>query len=76
MADEHLQQRGDKQHAMQLSHVRTAGNGHRVRVRCTCMAEYRNTSRRYFNYDALADAANIEHARAVFTIHLAIEAVR
>lgn len=56
--------------AMVLTLVRN-GNG-RLNVRCRCMAGTVNTPRqRYYNYDALGEAADITAARELWDAHLA-----
>jgi len=46
-------------------------NGKILRVRCTCMAEYKDVSTRYYNYDPLAEVTSIEDAKKAYADHLA-----
>lgn len=63
----HLQQ--VKQHKLIVTKARNQNRG--FRVRCKCMAEYRNVSDRYFNYDTLSDnALDVEAIHAVWRAHL------
>lgn len=66
----HLQQKPE--HKMILTMPK---NGNRIyRVRCKCMAEYRNVSDRYFNYDWLAEVPDADEAIRVYREHLAAPA--
>lgn len=57
----------EKQHKFILT---MCGN-RRFRVRCKCMAEYRNVSDRYYNYDWLAEVETLEEAIEVYRRHRA-----
>jgi hypothetical protein len=66
MPDEHLQ--GEPQHKMVLTGK--GKDGDVLRVRCKCMAEYRNVSDRYYNYDYIAEVTDLDAAREVYDRHL------
>lgn len=64
----HLQG-ADKQHRLIITQGKNQNRG--FRVRCTCMAEYRNVSSRYFNYDTLTDhARDADEIKRVWRAHL------
>lgn len=65
-----LQDPLNKQHKLITTAVK-GSNGKRLRVRCKCMAEYKNVSDRYVNYDHLADVDSLEKALQVYENHLA-----
>lgn len=65
----HLQDRDDPQHKMVLTGVRNS-NGRLLRVRCKCMAEYRDVSDRYYNYDTLATVDSLPAAVEAYRGHL------
>lgn len=44
--------------------------GKLLRVRCKCMAEYKNVSDRYFTFDWLGDVTSLAEARALYDHHL------
>ena len=52
-----------------------AGNGRVLHLRCRCMAEYRNVSSRYFNYDLLAKVSSAQEAVKVYMDHLQMSKV-
>jgi hypothetical protein len=45
-----------------------------LRVRCKCMAEYKNVSDRFYNYDWLGEAVTIPDALAIYNDHIGKEA--
>jgi hypothetical protein len=67
-AQGHLQGE-QKQHHLVLTFTPNS-NGRKIRVRCRCMAEYRNVSLRYFNYDWLADVETLEEVKQIYHAHL------
>jgi hypothetical protein len=58
-----------KQHHLVLTFT-PRSNGCKIRVRCRCMAEYRNVSLHYYNYDWLADVETIEEIKQIYEAHL------
>jgi hypothetical protein len=62
-------QGSNKQHKLILT-AKPRSNGKVLRVRCKCMAEYRNVSDRYYNYDWLAEVTSAREALAVYRKHL------
>jgi hypothetical protein len=45
-------------------------NGRILVVRCKCMAEYRDVSRRYYNYDPLGEAHSLDEVKSLYDAHL------
>ena len=64
----HLQQ--NPEHKMIVT-AKKGSNGRVLRVRCKCMAEYRNVSDHYYNYDPLGDVKSIDEALKLYKEHLA-----
>jgi hypothetical protein len=68
MANEHLQGK-NKEHKLILT-AKPGSNGKVLRVRCKCMAEYRNVSDHYYNYDWIAEVGTVEEVLVVYRKHL------
>jgi len=59
-----------RQHTLVLT-TTPKSNGKSLRIRCTCMSQV-GSPERFFNYDHLGDAPDIEHAVAVWTNHVSL----
>jgi hypothetical protein len=65
----HLQSADALEHKLILTGV-PGSNGRRLRVRCKCMAEYRDVSDRYYNYDPLGEVSSLDDAITMYHKHL------
>lgn len=64
----HLQDPDNPQHELVITLV--PGSNRLLRLRCKCMAEYRNVSRRYYNYDWFAECDVEDDVMALYWKHL------
>lgn len=72
---ESLQDPLDPQHQFMPTAV-PGTNGKKIKVRCRCMAEYKNIdTSRYFNFDPLAVVNSMQEAKRVYDNHLHASAI-
>lgn len=65
-SSEHLQDQPE--HELVIT-AKPNTNGRVLTLRCRCMAEYRNVSRRYYNYDPFAETGSLDEAVRLYDEH-------
>lgn len=71
---ESLQDPLNPQHRL-MTGMTPGSNGRKIRVRCRCMAEYKNVSPNYFVFDYIADADSLDRVKVIYENHLRASAI-
>jgi len=73
--EESLQDPLNPQHELMVTAV-TGTNGKKFKVRCKCMAEYKNIdTTRYYNFDYIKIVDNFKEANRIYENHLRVSAI-